>query len=477
MSAGFTTAVNAAKSALQACATEMSVIGNNVANVNNASYHRQTVSLSANAPTLSDTAYLGSGVSVSGIVRQYDLALETSLRLTTTQFGYDEAYANQLSQLEDLLLPDGDNVLDDAIQEFANALQDVATTPESITSRESLLGSAEALAEQFNMEYANLNEIECYLAENTTEGTGAISERIAELNSLAEKVADLNERVKLLEQNAFNGQKANDLRDERDAVIMEMAELADISFTETEDYRYTITLGDVEMVSNPKDGVSQVNEIEFTNQTLTWGQNGEAVDLTNGTIKGLIDARQYVVDRKTELDDFAKDFADIINASHRTGTWPAGSGEAYDLDGNVVTGDFFDASTEGEMTVVITDARKIGASSSSLETGNGDNAINIWTALDSAQSAPPCRVLNGDSILNYTDRYSRTLAVDVSAANNQLEMSETSKTMFQDAVFDASGVNMDEEMANMLQIQRTYQAAAKFLSVVDGMLETIIEMA
>lgn len=551
MSIGFEVSMIAGKSALQTRQQEMAVTANNISQANNESYHKQTALLANNRPLLANTGYYGTGVHISSIMRNYDQALESSLRLSTTQDGYNQIYSAQLRQLEDLIIPSGENFLDTAIQDFADSLQDVATTPESITARNSMIGNAVILADRFNQEYAHMEEVRTYLGEDTTAGTGAISETIRELNSLAHQVADINDRIKLLEESAYNKQKANDSRDERNELIMKMAELADVSFTETSDYRYDVTLGGVKLVNNPKDGFSMVNEINFTmirssgtatggtattltdaanpwngvdltgkmvkitsgtgagqvrfiesntantlttakvpwttvpdatsqyeiyDPYLTWDITGTEVNLSNGKIKGLIDSRSYVVDKIVDLDYFARDLSDIINATHRTTTYPAGAGVAYDLDGNPVVGDIFDATTLGSMSVVLSDPRKIGASTSQLETGNGENMINIWDEMDTNQSVPPCRTLSSDSILNYTDRYNRTIAIDVRDAVAQADTSELSVAMFKNSIFNESGVNMDEEMTDMLEIQRSYQAAAKFINTIDGMLGTVMEL-
>ena len=66
------------------------------------------------------------------------------------------------------------------------------------------------------------------------------------------------------------------------------------------------------------------------------------------------------------------------------------------------------------------------------------------------------------------------MALDAVSNNHSLEVADASVTMYREAVRDASGVSIDEEMVNMLQLQRSYQAAARFVNAVDEMLQAAL---
>jgi flagellar hook-associated protein 1 FlgK len=556
MSIGLDIAMVASKTSIQTRQKEMAILANNLANVNNTDYHRQEIVLQENTLIPGRFAYYGSGVSVSNVVRHYDEALETSLKASTSADGYTQAYSKMLRQLEDLVIPEGTNYLSESIQDFANAVQDLATTPESLVARNALLGRATTVAEKFNRQYNQMDEIRTYLAEDSVQGKGAIKDDIDKLNSLAYEMSYLNDQISNLEMNAYNNQKANDLRDQRDTVVMEMAELTNLTVTEEANFKYTVEIDGHSFVNGLLDGSAQVDKINFTmvknagtiqtvaappadvttftipantytaaemigrkivvggeeriitnfdpatetvtvdeppltvaptagvttytiyDPTATFNSDSSTVGFNDGEIHAFTDARQYVVDQMHTLHAFSMDFADIVNSIHNTGTYPAGAGVTYDLDGNPAAGTFFTATTPGGMTVNITDPRLIAASTSQNETGNGDNMIALWEAMNTSQTNPPTTViaLNNDSLLNFSDRFNGELAVAVDNANAEAETTESTKSMFQNAVFEVSAVSTDEEMTKMLETQQAYQAAAKVITVLSQMLDVMVSI-
>lgn len=560
MAIGVDLAFHAAKSSMQTQQKEMALIANNIANVNSKNYHRKEAVLSEESPVLGGDAYYGTGVHVAKVVRYYDEALEKSLQTAQSNYNYQEAYATSLSGIEDTVLPDGNNFLQDAVNNFTNAVQDVGANPESLTARNALIGSANSLAQNFNRQYSQLDQLRQYLGEDTNRGNGAIKDRIDELNNLSVQMSLLNDKINVLEEAGYNGQQANDLRDRRDQVVLDMSKLADVTVTEEYNGKLTIEIDGHKLIDGLQTGTAQRDTINFTmikdtglaqagsttttvvipntkvftdaeltgrminvggetrviqsydpvtftitldnpplsvaptpgvttyeiyDPTPTWGSDSSSIAFSQGEINGYIDARQYIVDKMHGLHLFAIDFANIVNSIQRTGTFPAGVGNVYDLDGNAVPSPpaagwqdytFFSADTPGNMTVGITDPRKIAASTIVTETGNGLNMGSMWEALDKDETLTNTNVLNNESAKNYATTFAGDIAVDIQVAQGQVEITDTSREMFQNAVFEYSSVNMDEEMTNMLEVQKSYQAAAKMITILDSMLVTIMSM-
>ena len=118
------------------------------------------------------------------------------------------------------------------------------------------------------------------------------------------------------------------------------------------------------------------------------------------------------------------------------------------------------------------------------EKGNGKNALAIWNAMNTASdelTSPPLSgalpySLNNDSLLSHSDQMADGVAANTYAAI-QLQMGSTaSVTMYQDSIQEGSGVQMDEELSHMLEVQRAYQASAKMISAIDQMMQTAIGM-
>jgi flagellar hook-associated protein 1 FlgK len=156
-----------------------------------------------------------------------------------------------------------------------------------------------------------------------------------------------------------------------------------------------------------------------------------------------------------ELDAVAASLAGTVNAQHATG---------YDLAGNP-GGTFFTGSTAATIAVAVTDPAKVAAAGTpggNLDGGNADAMAALTTAAGGADL-----------------RYRQVVADLGTAAHtvNQRASIQAALTNQADAaVATYSGVSLDEEMTNMLTYQRAYQAAARVMSTVDSVLDTLINL-
>jgi flagellar hook-associated protein 1 FlgK len=194
--------------------------------------------------------------------------------------------------------------------------------------------------------------------------------------------------------------------------------------------------------------------------------SGFEVTSNSGRFKGFADDFANVQATRTALDNLANELRDHVNAQHQAG---------YDLSGNA-GGLFFSlgvgaADLEVAATVAA-DPRLIAASSTDggalgPVVGNGLNALAIAGIRD--QSLLPAGTLN--------DSFSQlvlNLGSKASEANMRYADYETATRVVKEQRAAISGVNMDEEVANMLAFQRAYQGAARVITTVDDMLDRII---
>jgi len=458
---GLNIALNTATSALQTRQTQMNVIANNLANADRVGYHRQKVNLASNVAMDRKPGQIGTGVHVENIVRVYEHTLESGLRQAIHQDGYNYTYSEITRQTEAMLAPDGNSPVAAAVRLMHNAWQEVATHPESIEKRQNLVSYSGQVADQINLEHQRLTT----LGNNILDagGNGVLADSVNSINSLAKQVAQLNKLIRDVETRPFQPQHANDLRDDRDRVVAKLAELTDLSVTEQADKTYTIVVAGTELVS----GIAVSDQIDLAmvadTVTLTWQTAGTPVTISNGQVKALVDGREYVQARRAELQTYSETLATVINAQH---------GNGFDRQNPAVAGaDIFDASVPGALTLLLTDPHKIAAGTVAGASGDGNNARAITNALTSANAA-----LGQNTILNHPDRVLNRVAVDVATAEAAAQSSQAGIFMFQDAIAQRSGVSNDEEMMTMLEVQRAFQASAKFISVVNEMLSTALRI-
>jgi flagellar hook-associated protein 1 FlgK len=203
--------MNVGVSALIANQQALTTTGHNIANVNTKGYSRQTVGMSAQIGQSYGTGYIGRGVQVSTVVRQYDELLSKQANAATAASNADLARYNLLSQMQEVFRG-GDSGLGSAINNMMNAFTDVQTAPTDATARNVVLTRMSELAARFRAASASLEELE-YSAKQQ------ITNNIATVNSLAQQVASLNLQIS---KATSSGHSPNDLLDARDTAIREI---------------------------------------------------------------------------------------------------------------------------------------------------------------------------------------------------------------------------------------------------------------
>ena len=489
MSVGLGIAMTAARSSLLTTQQQLAVISNNLANASDTSYHRQSATVTSNVTVQGDAAYYGTGCKISEVVRHYDSALENSLRTAVSDDGYWQTYSSQLESINDVVATSGDNPLSEDMNDFISSLESLINSPEDESVRTELLSSAETLCDTINANYSSLNSLKDYIASNDSTGTGELADSVAEVNSALQEIAELNDAIAEFESNVYLDEKANTLRDQRDALCQTVSEYLNINVTENSDGRYNITVNlsggaTATLVDGSTSPQQDANTLVMTMNENPAGSglyepslslsNDTATPITlqaeSGKIQGLLDAREYIDDQMANLYTYANQLSTAYNTLQNSAT-------AYDLNGNNNAGDLFSSPTSRPasgsiISVVMTDPDSIAASTVAGQDGNGSNASAILNMMNTKTS------INGQnsSYVDYSVNYISEIAQDTSDSLASAKTSDSIKTMYADSVTSYSGVNTDEELTNMLSIQRSYQAAAKLISTIDSLLETMLGM-
>lgn len=488
MSVGLSIAMTAAQSALKTSQKQLTIISNNIAQSDNENYHRQSAIVTNSVMVVGDNAFYGTGSYVSSVVRYYNEALEKSLRSATSASSYADTYYSYISDVEDILATNGDNPLNNAMNEFASALEAVAANPEETSYREAFIASSETLADTFNLQYNNLANLRDSIATNDSTGNGAISSSCDEANSILDRIAKLNDQISTYENSLSNIGDANTLRDDRDALCKELSEYVSVTITEESNSKYTIDLnltgGTATLIDGTTVGNTTADHLALAMTETSTGFYTPSIELTSapgttvnlaaesGSIQAMLDNRADISTRMNTLYTFASSLSTAINAIQNSAT-------AYDLYGNNNAGDLFQVETTGGgdqpasgdiLTVLISDPKSIAASTSATEKGNGENAGAMWDKLDEAGT------IDGNSYLDHAENLITSLAINVSSAAGTASTLDSVTAMYQSSVDDYSGVSTDEELTNMLTIQRVFQSAAKIITAIDEMMQIAINM-
>jgi flagellar hook-associated protein 1 FlgK len=164
------------------------------------------------------------------------------------------------------------------------------------------------------------------------------------------------------------------------------------------------------------------------------------------------------------LDSLAQQLVTEVNQQHQAG---------FGLDGS--TGlDFFSATgtTAGTIAVALTDPRQIAASDNAGGVpGNNGNALAMAALQDKPLSA-----LGGATLNEY---YAAT-AAGIGSAAQQADSSFQAQKLLQDQLqshwAEISGVSLDEELVNMMQYQRAFEASSRVITMSDQLMQTILNL-
>ena len=199
----------------------LDVTSHNIANASTDGYTRQRAELSPTAPLADIPAgYIGSGVDVQQYTRIRDDYLDVQLRAQTMLQGYNDARSGGLGQVELTLSEPSDNGVSALLGKFWSAWQDVANSPESTTTRQTLLQSGASLAQGLQSLRQQFSRIDSQIQANT-------SATIDELNSNVADVAALDNQIATALANGLPPQ--NDLLDRRDVLVDKLSTLVNLT--------------------------------------------------------------------------------------------------------------------------------------------------------------------------------------------------------------------------------------------------------
>lgn len=334
------------RSAIFASQTALQVTSHNVANANTPGYSRKEVILSIETPVAIRGGFLGRGVTISDIRRTYDRFIQSQLLTQNQNYGRSAIMENILGQIEQIFNEAKDTGLESALFDFFNAWNEVATNPEGIPQRTALIEKTKSLITTVkSMELSIVNTIK-HINED-------ISNTVKQINAIASHIAELNKNIVQIEA-GLNREKATDLRDERDRLLNELSNLANISVYEDRNGSVTVTLGMRNLVSEEKVNPLSALKNKDGNFELYLGKFNITSFILRGRLGGLLSVRDYI--ESNPLHSLRKLVASLnkeINILHRQG---------YGLDSSTGN-DYFnplqissiDLSPGADITAIITD--------------------------------------------------------------------------------------------------------------------------
>ena len=452
-------------SSLRAQSRAIETVGRNMANVNNPTYARQRVIFGDVSPTGSASV----GVDIIEVQQVRDVLLDrqlvreksgaAALEAETAAYERGEAAMGEtISNVRDpgLAATTGGNSLTNAMAGFFGAARQLSVDPTNSTQKQMFVQTAKTMTERFQFSNDRLAEVQADL-------TDQVSNDADKANLLLTTIKELN--LMIASQESETGTKALTLRDQRQARVEDLAQVMNFKTTTLPD-----APNQIQITATSASGVDTVilsggttlETLAFAGAALRVVSSNTALTLTGGSTKGHLTARDGALQTlRNSLNLLAKQMVTSVNAAYN----PSGTGQ-----------NFFDPA---------------GTNASSIQLASGLTGLNVRASVaggaagDSSVAQAISKLdirsfssTSGDAI-NGTMGESYSAAISLfSYSLSQSRMNHENQTGVLNIVRgqreSTSGVSLDEEAAELMKFQRAYQASARVISVVDQMLDIVV---
>jgi flagellar hook-associated protein 1 FlgK len=321
--------------AMNASYASLQTTGHNIANVNTAGYSRQEVDLTTNGGQFTGAGYFGKGVRVETVSRAYDSFLAREVVTTRSLAAADATRLDQLRRLE-AVFPPGENGIGFKAGAMLNAFADVAARPQDAAARQVVLARAEDLVTSLRAAADKVESLQSGVNEDLVTVVGQV-------NALATSVAAINQRIAATQG---MGHDANDLLDQRDQLVREIAAAVGVTTLAAEDGSLNLFAGggQILVLGGSAATLSVIpDEYDPTRSRIAIRDaSGERpLDpalLSGGALGGLLRFQnEDLAAARVQLGQIAAAFASRVNEQQSLGVdlgTPPGAGRAiFDLSG------------------------------------------------------------------------------------------------------------------------------------------------
>jgi len=459
--------LNTALSGLQAHKRVIDVIGHNIANVNSDGYTRRSVllepSVGMRISSKYDTEFSWNnlGVNIAGVNRIRDSFLDLKARASLANSASASRLDNILGGVESTFPEPSDTAIAGQLSAFWNSFAEAANNPGSIPQRSAVLAQAATVASSLNQAAADLQTQHDDLSSQLTMV-------VDQVNVLARQVAELNSQIRAA---SVSGMDSGDLADQRDVLIDQLTQISGATTRPGEYNQIDIMLGGSTLVSGSRTETikavsigalpSPLNNLQVQETQVQWARDGYPVAGFGGELGAMVQGVNDVIPRYMhDLDTVAASLVTTVNGIHNTG-----QGQDTVNDVNL---DFFDAASVTAATIKLSadvDGQPSRIALGAVGAGALDGSIGHQLGAAGTLATSP------DSL--HRAMIGR-LGVEAQTATSRAATQQKFVTQAENDRQAVSGVNLDEEMTNLVMSQRAYESSARLMTTVDEMLDTLI---
>ena len=458
--------INLSLQAMLAHQQSIEVIEHNVANANTPGYHRQSAVLSAGVPTSFSNLMgfysgdIGTGVTVDYIQRTSLDFFDTRFRNQVSDSKRWDLESRILSQVEATMSETTSDGLVAKLNSFWNGWQNLSVDPSNTTLRADVLQRSKDLAGAITGRYTQLTQIQ------KDQNLGIVS-RVNDINSIADQVARLN--IEITHMLGTN-QQPNDLMDKRDSLVDRLAQLSGSRADLQPNGMVIVSIGGHTLV-----GGADYSKIEASTgaltTTLNWQNDNQQNDdqpfnPTTGELAGLLDLAgstpNVIQTYQNSLNQLATALIQQVNGLFNP-TQTSTDNNFFVDDGPLHRADsiqvnllmdkpenFLPTTMAGDGRIATAIAALQNTSIANLGSVSGISMNEFYTQ----------KVAEFGIFTRQAKDYSHDKGLVLKALDQQRQSIE--------------GVSLDEEAANLMKSQKAFEAATRMVSVMDSLLDKII---
>ena len=477
---------NIATSGLYASQRSLDVVNNNIANASTEGYSRQLALQKASLPIGGDPRGLvGTGVEAYDVVQIRSQYLDNKYWGQTKSYSEWKTKSESLGVVETIFNEPSDTGIRKVMDDLFAGMEELIKRPGDNTNRVNVIERAVSFCK-------TINGFGQQIVNNIRETNFVIKSKAEEINSYATQIKEVNEQIFNFES---DGHKANALRDQRSTLVDKLSGIVNVTVSEVSgegNVKYfNVKIGGMTLVNHyqvnkltvedaPVAGISEFGAGDISKIKWT-GANSTVLDevkVEGGELKGLTDFRDgngvnnayrglpYYL---KQMNEFANQFATKFNTQHRLG---------YELNGPSNNIDFFEVPGVGinSINLKVSDILKNNPSklaASNAASGGESNNENakVLAAFRNRKDIIPGLDGTPDDFMK---SILMVLAVDADHATKLTTNTKSKVDQTNNKRLSESGVSLDEEMGNMVKFQHSYNASARMVTTLDGIMDTMI---
>src|SRR6056297_70681 len=441
-------------SGLRAAERSLSVTSNNIVNADTPGYTRQRVELSPNGMQKTNF-HAGLGVNIVDISRLRNSMNDVLINEKKQDMAFMQEKARVFEQLEASMATDTGGDLDLRISRLLDAFSSLSADPQDLSVRNNLISEATQLT-------AKLGDLDRDMQRTSELLMGSAIQTVDSVNTLLKDVENLNSSIKLAQAQGNEDRAGLDQRVQK---LSELSELVDFDTNITDTGAVEIQIGGIKVLDENRASVLKpdINDVDRVFRLRL--PNGKAIRTVAGKLGAEIEMYEKTIpELNKNLDKIAETLVEEVNAIHSQGY-----GLEDDTKRNFFDPNFTSASDIRVNSDILDNLNHIAASTVDGEAGNGELAAS----LADLRNQP---VLDGRKLVDSAVSLISSPGSMLNNLRSQMETREAEISMLNVQQEREAGVNIDEELSQMIKFQNAYQGAARVMSAAQQMYDTLISI-